>query len=132
VTGVVTGGTAAAQGIAMLNPVRWTGAGNGQEEKEYESKGYQVYGAGSAGSNGNAKGNEKSTGRGLGGDGEMVFEIGDEDDEEDDFVGDELNEKNEWEKEREEKDEAGWGSGDKTSVNTRCRCFSLLCSKFGI
>ncbi|THV02232.1 hypothetical protein K435DRAFT_836576 [Dendrothele bispora CBS 962.96] len=120
VTGVVTGGTAAVQGIAMLNPARWTGAGAGQDEwKEYESRGYQVYGQGlTEKSNGRSDRSGKDL-REQRGDGEMVFEIGEEEDEEEDFVGGGLNEKNEWEKAREEQDEAGWGNGDKTSVNTR-------------
>ncbi|KAF5365282.1 hypothetical protein D9758_005333 [Tetrapyrgos nigripes] len=134
VTGVVTGGTAAVQGIAMLNPARWTGTTGGQEEwKEYESKGYQAYGLDDSDEKKSTKA-KKTNGVGtaaavLGGDGEMVFEIGEDEDEEEEggFVGgDELNEKNAWGNH----DVAGYGNGGgngtKTSSTTRSSVASSI------
>ncbi|GLB38835.1 putative exocyst complex component Sec10 [Lyophyllum shimeji] len=114
---IVSGGTAAAQGIAMLNPARWGGGGGGMgvsggvaRDRDRVSKtGWGAgAGAGNAMYKGGVGGEEKN------GNGSMVFEVGEEEadaDEEDEKSGAKGAVNGAWE----DKDEDPWGAGRATA-----------------
>ncbi|KAF8074174.1 exocyst complex component Sec10-domain-containing protein [Lyophyllum atratum] len=92
---IVSGGTAAVQGIAMLNPARWGGVRTGRGGGGVSKTGWGVGGGGGGGG-----GVEKVTGTGEKGEGGMVFEVGeDEEDGDEKRVG-------------EEREEDPWGGDD--------------------